>query len=108
MSHITKIAVVQTTNAIWEYDPTDPDNRVLNGRLDVIAVIHTLAIKVQLLLLLNLQIQASGQHIQYFEKLQTECSIPTPLKITLHSNMHWGLAYGMLDRAYKLRAVSCI
>jgi hypothetical protein len=47
MSHITKIAVVQTTNAIWEYDPTDPDNRMLNGRLDVIAVIRTLAIEVQ-------------------------------------------------------------
>ena len=46
MSHITKIAVVETTNAIWEYDPTDVDNRVLNGRLDVIAVIRTLAIKV--------------------------------------------------------------
>jgi hypothetical protein len=46
MSHITKIAVVETTNAIWEYDPTDPSNRVLNGRLDVIAVIRTLAIKV--------------------------------------------------------------
>ncbi len=46
MSHITKIAVVETTNAIWEYDPTDLGNRVLNGRLDVIAVIRTLTIKV--------------------------------------------------------------
>ncbi|KAF8240155.1 hypothetical protein L208DRAFT_1216024, partial [Tricholoma matsutake] len=76
MSHITKIAVVGTTNAIWEYDPTDPGNHVLNGQLDVIGIIHTLTIK----------IQASGQHIQYFEKLQTECGIVTPLKITLHSN----------------------
>jgi len=46
MSHITKIAVVETTNAIWEYDPTDPGNCVLNGWLDVIAVIRTLTIKV--------------------------------------------------------------
>jgi hypothetical protein len=48
MSHITKIAVIETTNAIWEYDPTDLGNRVLNGRLDVIAVIRTLTIKVPL------------------------------------------------------------
>jgi hypothetical protein len=47
MSHITKIAVVETTNAIWEYDPSDLGNRVLNGRLDVIAVIRTLTIKVR-------------------------------------------------------------
>jgi len=45
MSHIMKITVVETTNAIWEYDPTDPGNHVLNGQLDVIAVIHTLTIK---------------------------------------------------------------
>ena len=51
MSHITKIAVIETTNAIWEYDPTDPNNCVLNGRLDVIAVIRTLTIKVQLSIL---------------------------------------------------------
>jgi hypothetical protein len=46
MSHITKLAVIETTNAIWEYDPSDPDNRVLGGGLDVIATIRTLAIKV--------------------------------------------------------------
>jgi hypothetical protein len=47
MSHITKLAVVESTNAIWEYDPSDPDNRVLGGAgLDVIATIRTLAIKV--------------------------------------------------------------
>jgi hypothetical protein len=47
MSHITKLAVIETTNAIWEYDPADPDNRVLGGGLDVIATIRTLAIKVR-------------------------------------------------------------
>jgi pyridoxal/pyridoxine/pyridoxamine kinase len=46
MKHITKIAAVETTSAIWEYDPILPDNRLLNGSLDVIAAIRTLAIKV--------------------------------------------------------------
>jgi hypothetical protein len=46
MSHITKIAAVETTTAIWEYDPALEDNRVLGGSLDVISAIRTLAIKV--------------------------------------------------------------
>jgi hypothetical protein len=46
MAHITKIAAMETTTAIWEYDPSLPTNRVLNGSLDVIAAIRTLAIKV--------------------------------------------------------------
>jgi hypothetical protein len=46
MGHITKIAAVENATAIWEYDPTREDNRVLGGLLDVIAAIQTLAIKV--------------------------------------------------------------
>jgi hypothetical protein len=46
MSHITKIAAVETKSAIWEYDPALPSNRISNGGLDVIATIRTLAIKV--------------------------------------------------------------
>jgi hypothetical protein len=46
MSHITKIAAVENMTAIWEYDPSLPGNRVLGGSLDVIASIHTIAIKV--------------------------------------------------------------
>jgi hypothetical protein len=46
MSHITKIAAVESATAIWEYDPTLPGNRVLGGSLDVIAAIRTIAIKV--------------------------------------------------------------
>jgi hypothetical protein len=46
MSYITKIAVIENTNAIWEYDPSLPGNHVLDGSLDVIAVTCTLAIKV--------------------------------------------------------------
>ena len=49
MDHITKIAAVENATAIWEYDPTQADNRVLGGSLDVIAAIRTLAIKVIIL-----------------------------------------------------------
>jgi hypothetical protein len=45
MSHITKIAAIETATAIWEYDPDLPDNRVLGGSLDAIAAIRTVAIK---------------------------------------------------------------
>jgi hypothetical protein len=50
MAHITKIAAVETTTAIWEYDPSLPDNHVLNGSLDIIAAICMVAIKVCLVL----------------------------------------------------------
>jgi hypothetical protein len=46
MSSITKIANVETTTAIWEFDPTLPNNRILGDSLDVIAAVRTLAIKV--------------------------------------------------------------
>jgi hypothetical protein len=39
MARITKIAAVETTTTIWEYDPLLSDNRVLNGSLDIIAAI---------------------------------------------------------------------
>jgi hypothetical protein len=48
MSHITKIAAVENSTAIWEYDPTLEGNRVLGGSLDVIAAIRTIAIKVRM------------------------------------------------------------
>jgi hypothetical protein len=47
MSHITKLAAIETTSAIWEFDPSEPGNRVLGGGVDVIATIRTLAIKVR-------------------------------------------------------------
>jgi hypothetical protein len=46
MGHITKIAVVENTNAIWEYDPDLLGNRVLGGSLDVVAALRTLVVKV--------------------------------------------------------------
>jgi hypothetical protein len=47
MSHITQIAVVENSTAIWEYDPSQESNRILGGSLDVIAAIRMLAIKVR-------------------------------------------------------------
>ena len=47
MKHITKIAIVENATAIWEYDPSRDDNRILGGSLDVIATIQMLAIKVR-------------------------------------------------------------
>jgi hypothetical protein len=114
MSHVTKIAVTETTTAIWEYDPSLTGNRVLNGSLDIISAIRTLAVKVCIhvfgLVFITLfthrsQIQSSGQRIEYFNQLQIQCGIKTPLKIPLHGNTRWGTAFGMLDRAYQLRQV---
>jgi len=48
MECITKIVVVENATAIWEYNPSREDNRVLGGSLDVIAAIQTLAIKVSM------------------------------------------------------------
>jgi hypothetical protein len=113
MNRITKIAAVENATAIWEYDPTLDDNRVLGGSLDVIAAIRTLAIKVcanlngQTYQVLTLpQIQASGQRIEYFQSTQIRCGISDPLKIPLHSNVRWGTAFKMLNQAQKLRQVS--
>ena len=50
MSCMTKITIVENTSTILEYDPTLPDNKVMNGSLDVIAAARTLMIKVSLLL----------------------------------------------------------
>ena len=84
------ISHVETTTTIWEFDPSFPENKVLGNSLDIITVIQTLGIK----------IQASGQHIAYFECLQKECGVTVPLKIPLHSNVRWGTAAKMLGRAY--------
>lgn len=115
MSHITKIAVIENSNAIWEYDPELVGNRVLGGSLDVVAAIRTLAVKVCTTsniyanshsdFMFLSQIQASGQRIEYFEKLQLQFKIAIPLKIPLQNNTRWGTAHKMLDRSYKLRQV---
>jgi predicted alpha-1,6-mannanase (GH76 family) len=46
MSSITKIAVIESVQAIWEFDLTLDGNHVLGGSLHVIAAIQTIAIKV--------------------------------------------------------------
>ena len=65
-------------------------------------------IAVILIMLSFPQIQASGQRIEYFEKLQLQCKFDQPLRIPLHSNIRWGSAQRMLDRSYKLRKVRSI
>ena len=114
MDHITKITAVETATVIWEDDSSLFDNHVLNGSLDVIAAIRTLAIKVCITFIpssciskISHQIQSSGQRIEAFDKLQIECGIPNPLKIALHSNVRWGTAYHMLSVSHKLRQVQC-
>jgi hypothetical protein len=87
MGHITKIAAVENVTAIWEYDPNLYDNRVLGGSLDVITAVRTITIKVSFLFFFCLyltethlyKIQASGQRIEYFKKLQINCKINEPL-----------------------------
>jgi hypothetical protein len=46
ISVITNIGATETAAAIWEFDPTLPNNHVLGGSLDVVSAIRTLAIKV--------------------------------------------------------------
>ncbi|KAH7904063.1 hypothetical protein BJ138DRAFT_1186766, partial [Hygrophoropsis aurantiaca] len=74
---ITRIAAIENNTAIWEYDPTLPNNRVLGNSLDVVAAVRTLAIKLK-------------------------CAIEVPLTIPLHSNIRSGTADGMLSRSYQL------
>ena len=50
MGHITKITAVKNATAIWEYNPSQEDNHVLGGSLDVIVAICTLAVKVSIVL----------------------------------------------------------
>jgi hypothetical protein len=114
MSFITKTAVIETKQAIWDYDPEDPSNRILGRDLDAVAIVRTLAVKVKfkfrdfcLLVPINwLQIQSSSQRIEHFNQLQRQYGIKTPLVIPLHGNTRWGSASGMCERGHKLRSVS--
>jgi hypothetical protein len=73
MTNITKIAAVENATAIWEYDPTRDDNRVLDGSLDVIAAIRTLAIKV--LVELNCYLSLTHFNSHRFKHLGNESNI---------------------------------
>lgn len=95
---ITKKAALEMTQAIWEYDPSDPNNTVLNGSLDTIAALRTLATK----------IRASSQRIQEFEKIQRECGQETILVLILHGNTRWGSAHGMVNCGLILQKVCCL
>ncbi|KAF8993036.1 hypothetical protein BDZ89DRAFT_973135 [Hymenopellis radicata] len=91
---ITSQAAIATTQAIWEWDPQRP-GQPYSRRLDVLAAIRTLTVK----------IQASGQRIAYFHALQTELGLKNTLALILHGNTRWGTAYGMVHRAHKLKKV---
>ena len=45
MLHVTQTAIVESKQVIWEYDPHTAQSAI-NGGLDLIAVIYTLAVKV--------------------------------------------------------------
>jgi hypothetical protein len=53
MAHITKVAAIETSTAIWEFDPTLPDKCLHGKSLDVIAAIRTVAIKASLQLIIG-------------------------------------------------------
>ncbi|KAF8696454.1 hypothetical protein AX14_001593 [Amanita brunnescens Koide BX004] len=80
-------------NGEWELESNVIALRGLSGDHDVIATIRTLAIK----------IQASGTRIAKFNELQIQSGIQKALKIPLHSNIRWGSAFYMLDRALALQ-----
>ena len=46
MSHVTKIATMETASTILEYDLEADDNQILGGSVDVIVAIWMIAIKV--------------------------------------------------------------
>ena len=48
MKAVTQVGLVESKQAMWDYDPNAVENRVLSGGLDVIAAIRTLSIKVRL------------------------------------------------------------
>lgn len=47
MKLVTHIGIAENKQLMWEFDPRVPGNKVLNGKLDVIAAIRTLAVKVR-------------------------------------------------------------
>ncbi|OJT06528.1 Zinc finger BED domain-containing protein RICESLEEPER 2 [Trametes pubescens] len=93
MTQVTQVALVQSKQAMWDFDPTLATNRLAAGGLDVIAMIRTLAIK----------IQASPQRKEAFKRAQRQIGIDVPLVIPLHGNTRWGSAHGMCERAFRLR-----
>ena len=45
MTAVTQTALIESKQAIWEYDP-QADTSAVGGGIDVIAIIRTLAVKV--------------------------------------------------------------
>ncbi|KAI1797492.1 hypothetical protein LXA43DRAFT_878230, partial [Ganoderma leucocontextum] len=118
MAQITQVAIAENKQAIWDYNPSDPQSPV-NGGLDVISVIRMLIVKVcaprshflttysfwvHALIILT-QIQASGQWKQAFEEFQNNGTSAKPLALIMHNNTRWGSAFGMTRRVYHLQKV---
>nr|VWP01648.1 Uncharacterized protein [Ganoderma boninense] len=106
MEEIMSKAAVATKQAIWDYDPEDEGN-LINGALDVIAIIRTLTVKRRadhLAYSRCICIQASGQCKQVFWCFQLEHpQLGNARNIPLHNNTCWGCAHGMLDVSFELQ-----
>ncbi len=60
MGKVTQTALVESKQAIWDYDP-QAEESIVNGGLDVIAVIRTLAVKVRKSILVVLPRRCTAQ-----------------------------------------------
>ena len=117
MKAVTQVGLVESKQAMWDYDPKAAENRVLSGGLDVITAICTLAIKVSSffcsqgmhpLYLLFSQIQASPQCKEAFQQTQKQFDIEKLLVIPLHTATCWGSALKMLKQSHHLSDVCFI
>src|SRR6266849_3051575 len=92
MGHITKIAAVENTTAIWEYDPDLYDNCVLGGSLDVIAAVRTIAIKVSFLFFLVFILTLKYTFIR-FRPLDSKLNISKNFKSIARSTSHFKFCF---------------
>ena len=117
MKVVMQVGLIESKQAMWDYDPKAAENHVFSGGLDVIAAICTLAIKVSSsfcsqgthpLYLLFSQIQASSQCKEAFQQTQKQFNIKKLLVILLHMATHWGSALKMLKWSHHLSDVCFI
>ena len=46
MTNVTKVGTLENAHALWEYDPREPNNQLLNRSIDVVAGTLNFVIKV--------------------------------------------------------------
>ncbi len=78
MAKVTQIAVVETKQAIWDYDPQLEENKIANRTLDAIAIIRTLAVKV-------CDMHLSSSHASLTDVLTDSSIRPTKSRISTPS-----------------------